>query len=257
MGSTFTATMKDTGIVIPEVLKDVAKVYYTENGEATQDLSNSSNGWTETPSDFSKVKSYLVDLGTYILSKDEKENISYDISIPEGLSYNEVSYSHHAVYFSLDTEEGKYRTSTEPNKVGYMIARQYDLEITKYQKGKDKIVEGATYAVYEEGSEETKTQVTYDYSDYVSDTYSISYYKNYIKNSNSFYKGVNGVKATIKVKGNKVIYTVDIQYDNKYMKDLVDAGLVSTNGSYKDIEYISLQDTLKNQENAGLTCKEK
>ena len=29
------------------------------------------------------------------------------------------------------------------------------------------------------------------------------------------------------------------------MKDLVEAELVSTNGSYKDIEYISLQDTLK------------
>ena len=40
-----------------------------------------------------------------------------------------------------------------------------------------------------------------------------------------------------------MIYTVDIQYDSDYMKDLVEAGLVSTNGSYKDIEYISLQDT--------------
>ena len=82
-------------------------------------------------------------------------------------------------------------------------------------------------------------------------------YKDYIKNSNKFYKDINGVKASLKVKGNKVIYTVDIQYDSDYMKDLVEAGLVSTNGSYKDIEYISLQDTLKNQENAGLTCKEK
>ena len=87
--------------------------------------------------------------------------------------------------------------------------------------------------------------------------YAISYYKDYIKNSNKFYKDINGVKASLKVKGNKVIYTVDIQYDSDYMKDLVEAGLVSTNGSYKDIEYISLQDTLKNQENAGLTCKEK
>mgnify|MGYP000271929918 CR=1 FL=1 len=83
------------------------------------------------------------------------------------------------------------------------------------------------------------------------------WYKDYIKNSNKFYKDINGVKASLKVKGNKVIYTVDIQYDSDYMKDLVEAGLVSTNGSYKDIEYISLQDTLKNQENAGLTCKEK
>ena len=109
----------------------------------------------------------------------------------------------------------------------------------------------------DEKVKETKTQVTYDYSDYVSDMYPISYCKDYIKNSNKFYKDINGVKASLKVKGNKVIYTVDIQYDSDYMKDLVEAGLVSTNGSYKDIEYISLQDTLKNQENAGLTCKEK
>ena len=94
----------------------------------------------------------------------------------------------------------------------------------------------------DEKVKETKTQVTYDYSDYVSDMYPISYYKDYIKNSNKFYKDINGV---------------NIQYDSDYMKDLVEAGLVSNNGSYKDIEYISLQDTLKNQENAGLTCKEK
>ena len=78
---------------------------------------------------------------------------------------------------------------------------------------------------------ETKTQVTYDYSDYVSDMYPISYYKDYIKNSNKFYKNINGVKASLKVKGNKVIYTVDIQYDSDYMKDLVEAGLVSTNSA--------------------------
>lgn len=109
----------------------------------------------------------------------------------------------------------------------------------------------------DEKVKETKTQVTYDYSDYVSDMYPISYYKDYIKNSNKFYKNINGVKASLKVKGNKVIYTVDIQYDSDYMKDLVEAGLVSTNGSYKDIDYISLKDTIENQKSVGLTCKEK
>ncbi len=97
----------------------------------------------------------------------------------------------------------------------------------------------------DEKVKETKTQVTYDYSDYVSDMYPISYYKDYIKNSNKFYKDINGVKASLKVKGNKVIYTVDIQYDSDYMKDLVEAGLVSTNGSYKDIEYISFTRYIK------------
>ncbi|MEI3386796.1 MAG: hypothetical protein V8R62_14460 [Faecalibacillus intestinalis] len=76
------------------------------------------------------------------------------------------------------------------------------------------------------------------------DMYPISYYKDYIKNSNKFYKDINGVKASLKVKGNKVIYTVDIQYDSDYMK-IVEAGLVSTNGSYKDIEYISFTRYIK------------
>lgn len=104
---------------------------------------------------------------------------------------------------------------------------------------------------------ETKTKVIYDYTDYVSESYPISYYKDYIKNSNTFYKNVKGVKTSLKVEGNKIIYEVDIQYSQDYMKDLVEAGLVSTNDSYKDIDYISLKDTIENQKSAGLTCKEK
>ena len=160
MGSTFTPTMTNEGIQLPTALNDVAKVYYSTNGDATQDFSDSGNGWTQTPSDFSKVKSYLIDLGEHQLAKGEKHSISYNINIPEGLSYNKVAYSHHAVYFSLDTTEGKYRTQTEPNKIGFMIAKQYDLELTKYQKGKSKIVSGATYAIYEDGNEEARTRVT-------------------------------------------------------------------------------------------------
>ena len=91
MGSTFTATMTNEGIQLPTALKDVAKVYYSTNGEATQDLTNAQNGWTQTPSDFSKVKSYLIDLGEHQLVKGEKHSISYNINIPAGLAYNKVA----------------------------------------------------------------------------------------------------------------------------------------------------------------------
>ena len=160
MGSMFTTTMTNEGITLPNTLKLVVTVYYSENGAATRDLTDSKNGWTTTPSDYSKVKSYLIDFGDYKLDKGEKHTISYNISIPAGLDYNQVSYSHHGVYFSLDTTEGKYKTRTEPNKVGFMIAKQYDLELTKYQKNKTNVVSGATYAVYEDGSDEAKTRVT-------------------------------------------------------------------------------------------------
>ena len=160
MGSTFTAAMTYGGITLPSEIKNVANVYYSENGEATKDLTDKSNGWTKTPTDYSKVRSYLVDFSNHEFSKGETYTISYDISIPAGLDYNQVSYSHHAVYFSLDTSEGKYKTQTEPNKVGFMIAKQYDLEVIKYQTGKDKKVGGATYAIYEDGSDEAKTKFT-------------------------------------------------------------------------------------------------
>ena len=160
MGSTFTATMTNDGITLPDELKNTATVYYSENGEATKNLSDKSNGWTKTPADFTKVKSYLVDFSNHKFNKGERYTISYNINIPDGLNYNQVSYSHHAVYFSLDTAEGKYKTQTEPNKVGLMIAKQYDLDGIKYQIGKDKKISGATYAVYEDGSEDIKTRFT-------------------------------------------------------------------------------------------------
>ena len=160
MGSTFTATMTNEGIILPEGLKDIATVYYSTNGEATVDLTNTANGWTKNPTDYTKVKSYLVDLGEYKLTKGESHTISYNINIPAGLNYNQVTYSHHGVYFCLDTAEGKYKTRTEPNKVGFMIAKQYDLELTKYHKNKTNTISKATYAIYEEGKEEKKTRVT-------------------------------------------------------------------------------------------------
>ena len=159
MGSTFTATMTNEGINLPDKLKSVAKIYYSENGEATKDLDDS-NGWTETPNDFSKVKSYLIDFGDYKFAKDEKYKISYNIEIPENLEYNKIAYSHHAIYFSLNTAEGKYKTQVEPNKIGFMITKQFELELTKYQKDKDIKVKGATYAILEDGQGSSKTRGT-------------------------------------------------------------------------------------------------
>ena len=162
MNSKFTTTMSEAGIQLPEELQEYAQIYYSENGEATKDLDDSANGWTQTPTDYSKIKSYLIDLGDKVLNKGEKYTISYNINIPENVEYNKVTYSHHAVYFSLDTVEGKYKTQTEPNKIGIMVAKKYDLEVIKYQKDKEKLISGATYQVYEDGQNEAKTKITND-----------------------------------------------------------------------------------------------
>ena len=42
-------------------------VYYSENGDATADLNNSANGWTQDLTDTSKIKSYLVVFNDYVM----------------------------------------------------------------------------------------------------------------------------------------------------------------------------------------------
>ena len=162
LGSTFTTKMTNEGIVLPEELKEIATVYYSENENPSSDLNDSANDWkpAEEVTNWDNVKTYLIDLGNYVMPTGKEFVFNYVVEIPNGLAFNEVAYSHHAIYFCLDTDEGKYRTETEPNKLGLRIAEKYNLELTKYQKGKDKLVPGATYRITDEETGESKTGVT-------------------------------------------------------------------------------------------------
>ena len=70
------------------------KVYYSSNVSATEDISDSSNGWTE---DITNAKKYLV-----VINKlnDEEVNISYQITIPEGLEYNKTLEADYDIYYT-------------------------------------------------------------------------------------------------------------------------------------------------------------
>ena len=166
MGSVFNAEL--TGpITLPQGLQEGTKIYYSYEDNVTKEITDEASQWKEAGTeeiDYSKVKSFLIDFQERKLAHEEKHKISYEIKLPEGLQYNEVSYSHHAIYFSLETENGRYKTQTEPNKLGFMVAKRYDLELTKYQLGQQKVVAGATYSITElqDGNEqnEIKTRVT-------------------------------------------------------------------------------------------------
>ena len=155
LGSTYTTTL--TGpIVLPEGLQSIAKVYYSENENVTEDLTDEQNGWVETVTDYSKIKTYLIDLQDYSLNKGEEYICTYEIEIPNTVNYNDVAYSTHGVYFALETEEGKLKDKTETNKLGFMIARKYDLEINKTKKGTENSIQGAIFSIQEEGQENSR-----------------------------------------------------------------------------------------------------
>ena len=154
LGSTYNTTMTNEGIQVPDELKDKVTIYYSEQINPTKDLDDLQNGWLKDPTDFSKVKSFLIDLGDYELQPKESYTFTYEVNIPEGLDYNEVSYSHHGVYFTLNTNAGTLDEQTEPAKLGLMIAEPYNIEITKYERKTDTVVPGATYSVAENGEDE-------------------------------------------------------------------------------------------------------
>ena len=82
-----------------------AKVYYSENAEATKDLDNSQNGWTEAIEDIKNVKSYLI-----VLDNDLKIGdiltYTYNFEIPANLLNNIDLVGTFATYYS-DSESRK------------------------------------------------------------------------------------------------------------------------------------------------------
>ena len=166
LGSEFTTKMTNAGIEVPEALQGKVVVYYSENETPDKDLSNAENGWktAENITNWDNVKTYLIDFQDMEVASGAEYTFYYTIKVPNGEDYNKKAFSHHGVYFALKTSEGKYRTQTEPNKLGIRIAEKYNLELQKYQTGKTNLVPGATYKITKEATatedEESKTAVT-------------------------------------------------------------------------------------------------
>ena len=82
------------------------KIYYSENGEATQDLSDGANGWTETPANIENIKSYLIipEDTNYYMDPSEVLRFTYTYTIPENLTHNEYSYGTFGVYYMNNSE---------------------------------------------------------------------------------------------------------------------------------------------------------
>ena len=77
---------------------DHATVYYTENENATIDLNNAENGWSQTIADATKVKRYLIVIDE--METQARMSATYQTQIPANLEYNknakqwyEVSYT--------------------------------------------------------------------------------------------------------------------------------------------------------------------
>ena len=98
-------TNDDTNNMGIEVLEGIqlqgsqnAKVYYSENAEATEDINNKENGWKETIEDSSKVSKYLIAMDE--LEAQSSVEGSYDYQIPANLEYNQTAKTGYQVAYT-------------------------------------------------------------------------------------------------------------------------------------------------------------
>ena len=83
--------------------KSGATIYYSDNGEATEDLENVENNWTTNPENLGDIKSYLIVLDSYEMKPGEILKYTYQYKIPANLEHNANIYgSFKTIYNNLN-----------------------------------------------------------------------------------------------------------------------------------------------------------
>lgn len=116
LGSNFTMSMKEK-ISVSGIDEGKVKIYYSTNGEATKDLINSENAWTENPSDLSKVKSYLI-VPSGEIRTGAQFSFTYKAELPENLNYDNSSYTTYKVYYDNKLEDATLGESKVAGTIG-------------------------------------------------------------------------------------------------------------------------------------------
>ncbi len=80
-----------------------ADIYYSTNGSATYDLSNSNNAWTTQLSE--NVKSYMI-VAKSDITPAQMVSFNYDINVPRNIDYENQAISTYSVYYDNKSENG-------------------------------------------------------------------------------------------------------------------------------------------------------
>ena len=136
---------------------DFYKVFYSQNGQATNDLNDPNNGWTEELN--SNSKSYLIVPLTSI-PNGKHIVFSYNSVIPANLGYDQKGRECFAVYYDNQTLEGlqvvqgkkmsnycEIRTATKPFLETAISAKEFETNNEIFRDAQVKIGEHISYEV--------------------------------------------------------------------------------------------------------------
>ena len=118
LGSNITMPLT-SGITVTGVDASKVTIYYSENGDATTDLSNSQNGWTTSVTDYTKIKSYMIVLNQdYTMESGNTITFTYKATLPANLEYDQTVYENYGVFFNNNKVTGTITDKTVATKIG-------------------------------------------------------------------------------------------------------------------------------------------
>lgn len=130
LGTTLDTKMTQ-GIVSKEGNIGDFTVYYSENKEATKDLSDSSNGWIQNPESLDNIKSYLIvpNDNNYQMEAKQVLKFEYEYQIPENLDHNEDIYGTFLAYYTTNDQAENVNEISKPDLVGLTTGAGPELEM--------------------------------------------------------------------------------------------------------------------------------
>ncbi len=128
LGSTFTMPLS-SAIALSGIDEEGYTIYYSDSENATSDLEDSSNSWSETATTASR--SYLIVLDDdYEMESGEKIDFEYEVELPEQLSNNNNSYAVYKVYYDNDSEIGTMEENKLSATIGLSTGTGPELEVS-------------------------------------------------------------------------------------------------------------------------------
>ena len=126
LGTNINAVLEGLIIGIGNHIEKNIIIYYSDNLDATQDISLASNNWVIEPANLSTIKSYLIVINDTL---DVGENIkfSYNFKVPAESKYNKQLYANFGAYYTAD---GVAKTAETP-KIGLTTGSKGKLNVIK------------------------------------------------------------------------------------------------------------------------------
>ena len=148
LGTTIDTTLEKLITVKDDINLDNITIYYSENAEATTDLSLEENGWTTEVQEIEKIKSFLIYIDN--MKNGEMINFEYTFKIPEQLEHGEYLYPSFGVYFENVTQEGKVEENSNSEKIGLTtgVGARLRLELSANVENNGVVNEGEKIKYY-------------------------------------------------------------------------------------------------------------